>query len=160
MRKSSRVLSEILFVLTICHGAFAQEISVELGKEEVGLNELFTITITIQNGSIKSYTDFPEIDGFSKRGTSSSSKTNIVNGQISSSQSVIQRYLPLEEGSYTLAPFSIEVNGESVSSNGKEIKIIPPVEHQQTQDEEGMTPFLLTLLMTSLGEKEVRNSWM
>lgn len=138
---SNRILSAILFALTICHGALAQEISIELGKDEVGLNELFTITVTIQNGSIKSYTDFPEIDGFAKRGTSSSSKTNIVNGQISSSQSIIQRYLPLEEGTYSLLPFSIEVNGESVSSNGKQIKITPPVERQQNSRRRRYDPF-------------------
>ncbi|WP_245701825.1 BatD family protein [Roseivirga misakiensis] len=106
----------------------AQELSVQLGKDEVGLNELFTITVTLQNGSIKSYSDFPDIEGFAKRGVSSSSKTNIVNGQISSSQSIIQRYLPLEEGTYTLPDFSLEVNGKTVSSKGKPIKIGPPVQ--------------------------------
>lgn len=141
MRKSSRVLSALILLLAICQTALTQEISVSLGKDEVGLNELFTITITIQNGTIKSYTDFPEIDGFAKRGTSSSSKTNIINGQITSSQSIIQRYLPLEEGTYTLAPFSIDVNGKTVSSNGKNIKITPPVERQQRSRRGRYDPF-------------------
>ena len=44
----------------------AQDISVDLGTDEVGLNELYMITITLQNGSIKSYTDFPDIVGFAK----------------------------------------------------------------------------------------------
>ena len=85
--------------LLFCAGSlWAQDISIELGPDEVGMNEMFTITVTVSNGSIKNYTDFPTIEGFAKRGTSSSSKTNIVNGQISSSQSIRQSYMPLEEG--------------------------------------------------------------
>lgn len=141
MIKSSRLFSFLLLTWLTCQGLVAQEISIELGKDEVGLNELFTITINVQNSTIKSYTNFPEIEGFDKRGTSSSSKTNIVNGQITSSQSITQRYLPLEEGSYTLAPFSIDVNGQTVSSNGKTIKIIPPVEKQRNSRRRRYDPF-------------------
>ncbi len=113
MRKSNTLLLLIAFMLFPLASLKAQDISIQLGKDEVGLNELFTITVTLQNGSIKSYSDFPEIDGFAKRGTSSSSKTNIVNGQITSSQSIIQRYLPLEEGTFTLNSFTMELNGTS-----------------------------------------------
>mgnify|MGYP001046171819 CR=1 FL=1 len=137
--------SSILVILMLCLGMVpqvrAQEISVQLGKDEVGLNELFTITITIENGSIKSYTNFPEIDGFAKRGTSSSSKTNIVNGQITSSQSITQRYLPLEEGRYTLAPFSIDVNGTTIESQGKSIQVTKPVDRPQNSRRRRYDPF-------------------
>src|SRR5690606_19962050 len=117
----------ILVACLICFGwvAKAQSTSIELGPDEVGLNQLFTIKVTVLNGKLKSYTDFPKIDGFAKRGTSSSSSTNIINGQVSSSQSITQRYLPLEEGTYELADFTIDVNGETVSSKGKKIKITP-----------------------------------
>ena len=69
MRKSSSIL--ILCLLTVLPALTlkAQDITVQLGNDEVGLNELFTITVTLKNGSIKNYTDFPEIDGFAKRGT-------------------------------------------------------------------------------------------
>ena len=128
--------SRLTFIINLLFGllyfsAQAQDISVNLGPDEVGLNELYSITITLTNGTIKSHTDFPDIDGFAKRGTSSSSKTNIVNGQISSAQSLTQRYLPLEEGIYTLDPFTIEVNGEQIRADGKKIIVGPPVERRQ-----------------------------
>lgn len=141
MRKSSHILLLCLFVLSSMTSLNAQEISVQLGKDEVALNELFTITVTLKNGTIKSYTDFPNIDGFAKRGTSSSSKTNIVNGQISSTQSIIQRYLPLEEGTYTFGNFSLEVNGTKVSSNGKTIKIGPAVQRNRNSRRGRFDPF-------------------
>ncbi|MGW8121451.1 BatD family protein [Roseivirga echinicomitans] len=130
----------ILVACLFCLGlvAKAQSTTVELGPDEVGLNQLFTIKVTVLNGKLKSYTDFPNIDGFAKRGTSSSSSTNIINGQVSSSQSITQRYLPLEEGTYQLEDFSLEVNGEEIFSKGKRIKIIPPVE---TRRNTNRTPY-------------------
>ncbi|WP_189628988.1 BatD family protein [Roseivirga thermotolerans] len=129
--RNSRVFLMVWSCLLFCAGSlWAQDISIELGPDEVGMNEMFTITVTVSNGSIKNYTDFPTIEGFAKRGTSSSSKTNIVNGQISSSQSIRQSYMPLEEGTYTLDPFTIKVNGIEISSQGKQIKVTPPVERR------------------------------
>jgi hypothetical protein len=136
------------FILTLslilCSlGLNAQQISINVGSGEVGLNELFTIKVTIQDGKLKSYSDFPSIDGFAKRGTSSSSSTNIVNGQVSSSQSIIQRYLPLEEGSYELANFSIDVNGETINGQGKKIVVGPAVDRNRNarRDPFGRSPF-------------------
>ncbi len=141
MRKSSRFLVACVITLVSLVQINAQEITVQLGNDEVGLNELFTITVTLKNGTIKNYTDFPEIDGFAKRGTSSSSKTNIINGQITSSQSIIQRYLPLEEGTYTLSSFTMKVNGKEISSGGKTIKITPPVERKRNSRRGRFDPF-------------------
>ena len=138
MRITSYKLILTVCLLCISLGAKAQELSVELGPDEIGINQLFTIKVTIQNGKLKSYTDFPDIDGFAKRGTSSSSSTNIINGQVSSSQSITQRYLPLEEGTFTLADFSIDVNGETVSSKGKRMKVGPPAESRRSS---GRTPY-------------------
>src|SRR5882724_12574054 len=77
----------------------AQGVQIELGPDEIGQNQAWTITVTVNNDRLKNYDNFPEIEGFQKRGTSSSSQTNIINGQISSSQSIIQTYVPLRQGS-------------------------------------------------------------
>ncbi|MFT7381403.1 MAG: hypothetical protein ACI9Z3_001287 [Roseivirga sp.] len=141
-------INRLKFILTISltllsFGLKAQQITVELGSVDVALNELFTIKISIQNGKLKSYSDFPEIDGFAKRGTSSSSSTNIINGQVSSSQSIIQRYLPLEEGTFELSNFTIDVNGEKISAPGKKIKVGPAIDRNRNarRDPFGRSPF-------------------
>lgn len=105
--------------------------SIELGPDEIGENQVFTITITVKNERLKSYSDFPDITGFKKRGTSSSSSTNIVNGQISSSQSVTMSYSPVGQGSFHLPPFTMTVNGEQIDSPGKTINVTEPVKSQQ-----------------------------
>ena len=117
-------------VLLFSGFSVAQEkkIEITLGPDEIGENQIFTITLTVQNDKIKSYDNFPDIEGFVKRGQSTSSQTSIVNGQISSSQSVVMNYSATRQGSFSLKPFSLQVNGEKVSSPGKTIKVGPPVQ--------------------------------
>ena len=105
--------------------ALAQEISVELGPNDIGLNEQFTITVKIQDDRLRKYDDFPVIPGFEKAGISTSSSTNIVNGQVSSSQSVTQTYLPTREGSFQLPSFRMNINDTQVSSSGTTITVGP-----------------------------------
>jgi hypothetical protein len=120
-----------LLVLFLPCFAWAQNIQITLGPDEIGENQSWTITVTAQNEQLRSYDNFPDITGFRKRGTSSQSTTNIVNGQISSSQSVIMTYTPLKQGVFTLPPFTMKVNEKSVNSPGKKIKVSVPVQRQQ-----------------------------
>src|SRR5690606_12680972 len=87
--------------------AIAQEITITLGPDEIGENEGWTITVSVQNDQLKSYDNFPDIEGFRKRGTSSQVTTSIVNGQVSSSQSVVMTYLPIRQGTITVPSFSM-----------------------------------------------------
>src|SRR5690606_11418146 len=116
----------------------AQEVTVELGPDEVALNETFNIKVTVANEKIKSYDQFPEIPGFQKQGISQSSSMNIVNGQMSSTNSVIQYYKPLKQGRYNLGNFTMNVNGTNVSSPGKTITVTDP---RQSQRGRSLDPF-------------------
>lgn len=118
----------------------AQNVSVELGPNEIGSNEQFTITLKVANERLRRYGDFPDIDGFEKAGTSTSSSTNIVNGQVSSSQSVTQSYLPTREGTFQLPQFSLSVNDTEVSSPGTTITVGPP-KQQNAQNPFFSDPF-------------------
>ena len=102
-----------------------------LGPDEVGENQAWTITVTVQNDRLKSYDNFPEIKGFRKRGQSTQSTTNIVNGQISSSQSVIMTYMPMAQGTVTIPSFSMKVNEKTVQVPGKTVKVGAPQRQQQ-----------------------------
>lgn len=112
----------------------AQQVQITLGPDEIGENQAWTISVTIQNDRLKSYDNFPEIPGLRKRGTSSQSSTNIVNGQISSSQSIIMTYLPEKQGVITIPAFSMTINGTKYNVSGKKVKIGAPVQRQQSSD--------------------------
>lgn len=109
----------------------SQNIQISLGPDEIGQNQAWTITVTVNNERLKNYDNFPDIEGFQKRGTSSSSQTNIINGQISSSQSIIQTYVPLRQGTLNVPSFKMKVNDQFFSVAGKRVKIGAPVQTQQ-----------------------------
>ena len=70
-----------IYLLLFAGVAYGQNpIQIALGPDEIGENQAWTITVTINNDRLKSYENFPEIEGFRKRGTSNQSQTSIVNG--------------------------------------------------------------------------------
>jgi hypothetical protein len=107
---------------------FGQNIQVILGPDEIGENQAWTITVSATNDRLKNYDNFPDIEGFRKRGTSTQSQTSIVNGQMSSSQSVIMTYVPTSQGTFTIPAFKMKVNEQMVSVPGKKVKVGPPVQ--------------------------------
>lgn len=103
----------------------AQEVELKLGRTNIALNEYFEITITIHNGKLKSYSEFPFIKGFSDVGNSTSNNINIINGRQTSSYSITKRYRPTQEGTFRLRAFTMEVNGKELKSSGARIVVGP-----------------------------------
>lgn len=136
-----RVLFFLVLSAFFLPDVFGQEITIELGPNEIGSNQAFTIIVTVKNDRLKNYDDFPDINGLAKRGTSSSSSTNIINGQITTTQSITMNYIPLREGSFTLPPFTMEVNGKNIASEGTTIKVGPAVQRRQHTDPFSRDPF-------------------
>ncbi len=112
----------------------AQKISLHLGPSEIALNQAFTISISVKNERIKDYGQFPNINGFKKRGISSSSNTTINNGTMSSTSRITQNYIPIREGHFKLNRFSLKVNGTIIKSNGKTIKVGPAKQRARRND--------------------------
>lgn len=135
----------IIFSVLFCgsFGLAAQDISIELGPDKIALNEAFTITVKVEGETLKSYDKFPDISGLVKRGTSSSSSTNIFNGQVTRSQSITQTYVPEREGIINIPAFSINVNGKVISSPGKKVEVGPAKQQNQNRryDPFGSDPF-------------------
>lgn len=123
--------SVLVFVLSFFAGkVVAQEVTVELGSDQIGLNETFTIKISVANEKIKSYDQFPDIPGFQKQGVSQSSSMNVINGQVTSSNSIIQYYKPTKKGEFQLPSFSININGQNFDFQGKMITVTDAVSNQ------------------------------
>jgi hypothetical protein len=121
------VLCYLLGLISL-ESASGQDLTVKLGANEIGLNQYFTVSVVLENDNIRQHTPFPDIDGFVKRGTSSSSSTSFINGKISSSHTITQNYQPTEKGKFVLRPFKMEVNNKEVSSSGLQINVGEPVQ--------------------------------
>lgn len=121
----------LLIAILGCMELFSQNASISIGNNNIPINQPFTITITVSDDQLSNYSHFPDISGFKKRGTSSMSSTNIVNGNISSSSSIVQNYVAEKEGKYVLKPFKMKINGKEVSSQGTTITVGPPAQAQR-----------------------------
>ncbi|WP_215225272.1 BatD family protein [Echinicola shivajiensis] len=133
MKRTKLYLNLVFLCAMLVSKAFAQDIKVDLGPEEIGLNETFSIKITISDEKIKSYDQFPEIPGFQKQGISQSSSMNVINGQMSSTNSIVQYYRPTKKGMFELPDFTLQINGQSVSSQGMTITVTDANQNQQSQ---------------------------
>ncbi len=131
--------------------SMAQALKIEYGPGEIAINQLFTITLTVENERLQNYSPFPEIDGFVKRGTSSSTSTSFINGQMSSKQSIVQNYQATKEGTVVIRPFELTVNGKTISAPGKTIKVGPA--NQQQQQQNNTSPFGIDPLDDFFGRK-------
>jgi curved DNA-binding protein CbpA len=105
-----------------------QEVKVDLGPDQIGIFGIYTIKVTLSNEKIKSYGQFPEIVGFQKLDVSQSSSMNIINGQMNSSNTIIQNYKPLKKGQFVLEKFSVSINGKNYSLPGKQIYVVEGTE--------------------------------
>ena len=119
----------------------AQEIKIELGAAEVAMDEFFTISITADGERVRSYDRFPDIEGFDKINTSSSSSTSIINGQMSFSSTITQTYRPRKEGVYPLPRFTMTINNKAIESPGMQIRVGPPKCNARQRDESIWDPF-------------------
>lgn len=117
------------------------DVRIATGKSRIALNQAFTIKIIVENEYIKSYSDFPNISGFQKRGTSSSTNTSIVNGKMSVETSITQTYVPTAEGEFELNDFQMTVNGKKVMGKGTQIIVGPPVQVNRRRDPFAWDPF-------------------
>lgn len=122
----------LIFCFLLAGWAKGQSVQIDLGPNEIGENQAWTITITVNNDRLRSYDNFPDIEGFQKRGTSSSSQTSIINGQMSSSQSIIMTYVPTRQGTISIPSFKMKVNDQPYSVTGKKVKVGAPVQVQQS----------------------------
>ena len=121
------------FLTCLLHIQAQDDVNIKLGNSEIGLNQYYTITIEVKNDRLKQYSEFPQIEGFIKRGTSSSTTTNFVNGRMSSTQSLTQNYQATEQGNFLLGPFFMTINGKEVRSEGTQIKVGEAIQRQSTR---------------------------
>ncbi|MEN2282854.1 BatD family protein [Algoriphagus sp. SE2] len=135
--QTTLVFAALLFL----GNAYGQAVQIELGPDEIGLNETFTIKVTLSNDKIKSYDQFPEIPSFQKQGISQSSSMNLINGQMSSSNSIIQYYKPTRKGEFTLPSFDILINGNAYSSAGKTITVGDPASSSPSRAQDPFADF-------------------
>lgn len=112
----------ILFIASIV-AAHAQEIQIEIPKTDITTNESLQIRISVINGKVNDYSAFPAVKGFAKSDISSGDQQVVVNGRLTQVAYVVQNYRPAKEGTYTIPPFTMTVNGKLIRSEGATVNV-------------------------------------
>lgn len=118
-----RIVLLLGFIFVINFSIFAQEVRVLVPQNEVALNQNLEVVVEVRNQRLKNYSGFPEISPFKKAGVSTRTQTQIVNGQMSVVQQVVQSYIPTREGSFRIPAFAMTVNGVDAKFVGKKVKV-------------------------------------
>ena len=106
-------------VLFVCYGQIADNVaSIELGQTNFSIERPFTITVTVSNSETRPVLVFPDLAGFSKKGTSASVSISEISGKTITNQVISQSYQALAPGRFRMPPFEIMVNGKSIKSEG------------------------------------------
>jgi len=103
--------------------AAAQEIQIEIPKTEIAINESLQIKVSVINGKVNDYSSFPAIKGFIKSDISSGDRQALISGRLTQISQLAQNYRPTKEGVYTIAPFTMTVNGKQISYPGATITV-------------------------------------
>ena len=124
-----RILS-ILFIISMAFATLAQEVEFKASAPaQVICGKPFQLTYSVnQRAKDLRAPEFVDFDYIAGPYTSQSSSTSFVNGKRTSSFTLTYTYtlMPSKEGSYTIPPATIKVDGDQYTSNGVRITVLPP----------------------------------
>jgi hypothetical protein len=133
MKKKYCIL--LLLLLLNVSLLFAADIkfTASVSKTEVGTTEQFEVTFTV-NANGDRFTP-PSFNGFLiVSGPNVSTSISVINGSSSSSMAYSYDLVAVKEGSYTIGPATIVVNGKKLSTNPIKIKVVKGQAPQQNNN--------------------------
>ena len=120
----------ILFMVGMAVNGFASDVEFKAAAPaQVIVGKPFQLTYSVnQRAKDLRAPEFKDFDYVAGPYTSQSSSTSFVNGKRTSSFTLTYTYtlMPNKEGSFTIPPATIKVDGDSYTSNGVRITVLPP----------------------------------
>lgn len=132
MKKKYSILLLLLLQVSLL---FAADIkfTASVSKTEVGTTEQFEVTFTV-NANGDRFTP-PSFNGFLVvSGPNVSTSMSVINGNASSSMAYSYDLIAVKEGTYTIGPATIFVNGKKLSTNPIKIKAVKGQGAQQNNN--------------------------
>ena len=124
-----KILS-ILFICSMALTALAQDVEFKASAPaQVIIGKPFQLTYSVnQRAKDLRAPEFTDFDYIAGPYTSQSSSTSFVNGKRTSSFTLTYTYtlMASKEGTFTIPPATIKVDGEQYTSNGVRISVLPP----------------------------------
>ena len=127
-----KVIFFLLLILTTVHAWADNKATLTADAPDVVVSgDQFRLTFTVNTQKVKDFRAPSITKGFDVLmgpSRSQQSSTQIINGKVSSSSSIMYTYILMagDAGTYTIPAASIEANGEKIFSNAVTIKVLPP----------------------------------
>jgi hypothetical protein len=123
-----RIHIVVLLFISIAGKLFSSEISLNatVDKNNVGMNDRFVYTIEVIGKSANLPNPaFPSFEDFSVlSGPNTSTNIQFINGAMSASKSYTFYLRPQKAGKFNIAPATLDVDGETISSNNIQITVV------------------------------------
>ena len=122
-------LTTLLFLITLS-AVYADDVSFTTSAPKaVAVNQQFRLKYTVNRRNVKE-PRVPSIENFSilaGPNRSEQSSTQIINGNVTSTQSVTFTYVLVaeKEGEFTIPGATITVDGKEITSNKVNVKVLP-----------------------------------
>jgi hypothetical protein len=143
-----RIYLYLIVFISLTRIAFSADIllNATVDKNQVGMGERFvyTIEVTGKSANLPKPT-YPAFENFSLiSGPNTSTNIQFVNGAMSASNTYSFYLMPQKEGTFSIPPATLEIDGETISSNTIQITVVkgnvnvqPPNQTpKSTQDED------------------------
>lgn len=107
----------------------AEDFGVEasVSATRIGLDDDLQLTVSIHGDATgrAGSPELPSFDGFRVAGRSTSTSVQIINGERSSTRSVIYHLLPQAEGKHVIGPIRVDYQGEEHFTDPIEVEVVP-----------------------------------
>ena len=114
----------ILFIIVLCSSAATAapaSLSITADKDQATLEDVINLTISVEGA--RGEPALPPMPAFEATRQGSSSRVQIINGQMSSSVDYSYLLYPKQEGVFTIGPATLDYNGSKITSNTLNITI-------------------------------------
>jgi hypothetical protein len=112
----------------LLQAAVAQDFEVEasVNANKLGIDDNLQLTVSIKGDTLgrAGQPQLPKLDGFRVGGQSTSTNIQWINGQMSSTRSIIYTLLPREEGEFVIGPITVEYQGEEYLTEPIEVEVV------------------------------------
>ncbi|OQB10575.1 MAG: hypothetical protein BWY16_00786 [Candidatus Omnitrophica bacterium ADurb.Bin205] len=122
-----RILSfTLLFTLFLVSVASASDIQLEatVDRNKIALGEALQLNLAFHGTQNVSAPSIEKQDGFDARYLGPSTMVSIVNGVVTSSITHVYTLVPLKTGTFTIGPFSVDVQGKTLTSKPITIEVV------------------------------------
>ena len=99
------------------------KLSIQVSPSELHTRQRLSVTVSIEGEELKKHGPFPEIKGFRKQATSSSTKINVSPAGLQVIGSLTQYYIPLKVGTYQIPAMKIRVNNHTATHPGLQVQV-------------------------------------